>query len=172
MKLKAALLFASIIFSHQLIGQTLSPIVISTAGGFSANGTAMLSSTVGEMSMVETFVGANVILTQGFQQPEDFNVSVEDMDHISGGITLGPNPTRGSVHIVFSNNEALKLNISVYDATGRIIFRNAEEKQAGNNFVLLNFSSLACGEYILDCKISGSSNNQPGSFSRKISVIN
>lgn len=172
MKLKTGLFLWSFIFSNQVIAQTLSPNVISSSGGFIANGTAMLSSTVGEMTMVETFSNAGIILTQGFQQPDDFGVSAEDIEPVNGLISLGPNPTHGSVNLIFNSSDALILKINVFDIRGRIIYKSEIEKQANNNFVQVNSSTLACGEYILDCNISGQAINLPASFSKKISIVN
>lgn len=49
-------------------GQTLTPEVISSSGGYFENTNASLSWTLGE-TVTETFSGTNVILTQGFHQP-------------------------------------------------------------------------------------------------------
>ncbi len=45
--------------------------VISTSGGYFENENISMSWTVGE-PVIETFAGADVILTQGFQQPYSF----------------------------------------------------------------------------------------------------
>ena len=171
MKLKICLILGSFIFSSKLIAQTLSPVVISSSGGFSANGTAMLSGTVGEMTMVETFSNAGVILTQGFQQPDDFGVSAEDIEVLNDLFSLGPNPTHGSVNLIFNSNAALMLRVNVIDMRGRIIYNNEVEKHADNNFIQLNFSALACGDYVLEFIVSGKGTESPASFSRKISII-
>lgn len=173
MKLKTGLLLVlgSFLFSNQLIAQTLSPVVISSSGGSSANGTAMLSATVGEMTMVETFSNAGVILTQGFQQPVDFGVSVDDIESLNGMISLGPNPTHGTVNLFFNNNAAFIIKINVIDMRGRIIYNNEIKKSADNNFVKMNFSALACGDYILEFNVTGKGNEVPKSFSRKITVV-
>lgn len=171
MKLRVCFILGSLIFSSQVIAQTLSPVVISSSGGYSANGTAMLSSTVGEMTMVETFSNAGVILTQGFQQPVDFGVSTEDIEALSDLVSLGPNPTHGSVNLIFSSNAAFMIKINVFDMRGRIIYENEVEKSADNNFVKMNFSALACGDYILEFTASGKGSDVPKSFSRKISIV-
>lgn len=171
MKSKLFLLVVAIIFCNAALAQTLSPAVIASSGGFYANGTAMLSSTIGEMAMVETFSNTNAILTQGFQQSEDFNVSVKNIDPVTFGITLGPNPTQGAVHLFFSAMDAVKVNITIFDISGKIIYRNETEKLANNNYVSLNLSALSCGDYIFDCKISSHASDLPQSFSKKITVI-
>jgi hypothetical protein len=59
--------------------QTLSPEVISSAGGYFENTDASLSWTLGE-TVTETFTGTNVILTQGFQQPFGIQITGIDLD--------------------------------------------------------------------------------------------
>lgn len=155
----------------KLSAQSLTPAVISTSGGFTANGTAMLSFTAGEMTMVETFYNAGSVLTQGFQQPEDFNVSVKDIEIVNKEISIGPNPTHGLVNMFFDTKEALRLNISVLDMAGRIFYSGEIEKLAGNNFVRMNLSSVACGDYFIECLVAGRDESNPNKFYGKISII-
>lgn len=54
--------------SWNLYAQTLSPTVISSAGGYSTGTTVTLSWTLGELA-TETLSNGSIILTQGFQQP-------------------------------------------------------------------------------------------------------
>ncbi len=58
-----ALLISVVVFS-----QTLSPEVNASAGDYYTNANGSLSVTIGE-TVIETFIGTNSILTQGFQQP-------------------------------------------------------------------------------------------------------
>ncbi|MGD0710407.1 MAG: hypothetical protein ABR968_04440 [Bacteroidales bacterium] len=73
--------------------QTLSPTVISSSGGFYNNSSGMLSTTVAEMTMVQTFQSGSNFLTQGFQQPEDYTVGIVETPVVSGDILIYPNPT-------------------------------------------------------------------------------
>ncbi|OQX82230.1 MAG: hypothetical protein B6D64_00925 [Bacteroidetes bacterium 4484_276] len=54
-----------------LYGQSVSPEVIATSGGYFENAEISLSWTLGE-TVTETFSSGNVTLTQGFQQPYNF----------------------------------------------------------------------------------------------------
>src|SRR3989442_14473369 len=65
--------------SFALRAQTLTPFVVSTSGAFYSNGAGMLSTTIGELAAVTTLSGGSNYLTQGFQQPWDFSVSIPEI---------------------------------------------------------------------------------------------
>ncbi|MEO8085353.1 MAG: T9SS type A sorting domain-containing protein [Bacteroidota bacterium] len=171
MKINLNLLCFGFIFSGTVEAQSLSPTVISSGGGFSANGSAMLSSTVGEMAMVETFNNTSVILTQGFQQPEDFNVSIKSVDHSVAGISVFPNPSSGLIKLVFETSEELDLSIVIYDLNGKIIYRNSARKATQNNFIALDLSAFAAGDYILECRNTDNTKKAPVFISQKITLV-
>ncbi|CAN5379859.1 hypothetical protein BH11BAC1_BH11BAC1_14860 [soil metagenome] len=170
MKINLHLLCFGFIFSGTVGAQSLSPAVISPGGGFSANGSAMLSSTVGEMVMVETFNNNSVILTQGFQQPEDLNVTVKDVEHSFVGITVSPNPSQGLIKLVFKTSEELDLSIVIYDISGQRVYQTEARKATQNNFIALDLSAFAAGEYIIECKSIDNSKSVPVFLSQKINL--
>jgi hypothetical protein len=65
----------------QLPGQTLTPEVISSSGGYFDNTNASLSWTLGE-PVIETLTETNAILTQGFHQPFGIQITGIDLDLI------------------------------------------------------------------------------------------
>ena len=171
MKTKLLYLLLTCIVSQSCWAQTVSPGVISPAGGSSLNGGAMLSSTVGEMTMVKTFSAADVILTQGFQQAYDINVGIHKNNVANNTITLGPNPSRGEVQLFFNSAAALNLTILIYDMAGKLIYQTTSRKAEHNNYILLNLSSLAVGDYLLNCNTASTSTEVAQSFSQKINII-
>lgn len=64
-------LFATL--STGLFAQTLNPTVITTAGGYTTGATVSLSWTLGELA-TETLSNSNLVLTQGFQQPDSVSL--------------------------------------------------------------------------------------------------
>lgn len=168
MKIQLLVLAGVLYFCRPVLSQTLSPSVISSSGAFYSNTAGMLSSTVGEMAMIETFSSGSVIITQGFQQPEDFNVAIQEISGNSAVIGFGPNPTGGSIQIVFNTLEATKLLITVSDLNGKIIHRENAEKSTQNNFIRLDLSALASGEYLIGCMPIDS---DLFSFAEKITIV-
>jgi hypothetical protein len=62
-----------------ITAQSVSPEVVSTAGGYFENANASLSWTLGEPA-TETYSTGNIILTQGFQQPITIEIAGIDLD--------------------------------------------------------------------------------------------
>jgi hypothetical protein len=78
-----ALLTALFVFltgsSH---GQSLTPVVYSTAGGYYTSSNASLSMTVGE-PVIETYTSSSNILTTGFQQPENLSPFLKTLNLVA-----------------------------------------------------------------------------------------
>lgn len=69
-----------------LFSQTLSPVIVSSAGGYATGATASLSWTLGEIA-TETLSNGSYILTQGFQQPVEgltINISLDLLVFLEG----------------------------------------------------------------------------------------
>ncbi|MEZ5195886.1 MAG: hypothetical protein R2764_05675 [Bacteroidales bacterium] len=60
-----------------LFAQMVERQVIGSAGGYSSTSDLKVSSTVGE-AFVATGTSSTIILTQGFQQPDEESLSIED----------------------------------------------------------------------------------------------
>lgn len=140
-----------------LSAQTLSPTVLSTSGAYYTSANNSLSVTIGEMTMVETFSASSIILTQGFQQPEDFNVGIITVAEPDWNITAFPNPTLDYVTVQLDGNNASNVSLSLYDIAGKLITDfGALQNPAGT---MLNISNLAAGAYVLHFTSSTHSKN-------------
>lgn len=164
-----------LIFSFGLVvlftkAQTLSPHGISSTGGFSSVGGSSLSSTTGEMTMVATFSSGSIVITQGLQQPEDFNVGVAPLPYLESGIKFGPNPSTGKVNLFFNSTVGMNLIISVFDLKGALLYELPTEKLENTNFISFDFSPLPSGAYILDCKVKNLKANEQSHFSTKFNL--
>ncbi|MBK7761892.1 MAG: hypothetical protein IPI46_00780 [Bacteroidetes bacterium] len=62
--------------AFNLLGQSIAPQVIASAGGFQSNAAGSLSFTIGETN-TQTLTSANHILTQGFQQPYKMTLNLK-----------------------------------------------------------------------------------------------
>jgi hypothetical protein len=150
------------LFVFQVRSQSLSPFVTSTSGSFYSNNAGMLSSTIGELTLTETFTGTNTILTQGFQQVFDFGVSVNEVN-LSPAIMVYPNPTSGILVIEFSEKYT-DIEINVYDLTGRVVY-NRYYDEAVNNSLQITINHLQDGLYFLQL------NTPQGRHIKKIDLI-
>jgi hypothetical protein len=164
MKALILLVFGAIVLIQISGAQTLSPSVISSSGSFYQDGNGMLSSTVGEMTMIETFPSGNSILTQGFQQPFDFSVgmSYEDGNNF---IDIFPNPSSGNMTISWPVNSPDVFEVFVFDAIGKMVFRKKVFIQPLSKNIHLSLDELIAGMYIIQV------NTKSEKYFKKINII-
>lgn len=103
-----------------LSAQSLSPTVIASYGKWSNNGGYTLSATSGEM-MIETFTGGTNILTQGFQQPDEKTIGIQELNEDGLTIKIFPNPTSDLVMIDLQSANAESYGVIMYDLLGRTL---------------------------------------------------
>jgi len=130
--------------------QTLSPTVISSSGGFFTSANAMLSTTVGEMTMVQTFTSTGNILTQGFQQPEDYTVGIVEPPVVSGDILIYPNPNNGSFMLSFTNDNNAETSIRMFNLAGQVVLEKQVSPTVGLNTIKFDISAYSEGMYIME----------------------
>jgi hypothetical protein len=151
MKNKIACITTLIAFcSFALNAQTLSPFTVSASGGYSSTASGSLSYTVAEMTMVQTFTGTNNILTQGFQQPEDFSVSITENKVLSGGMVICPNPTNGQFSLIFNSEGSQTNSVKIYNLVGQIVFAKTLESAQGKSTQSFDISHQSQGIYMLE----------------------
>ncbi|MEO0898155.1 MAG: T9SS type A sorting domain-containing protein [Bacteroidota bacterium] len=121
--------------------QHLTPEVVASAGESFETQWVSLDWTLGEI-MTETFDGT-LILTQGFQQPEDRATSIEAPLADLGDIKVFPNPTRDAFFIEMEHGKSMA--ISLFDMSGRIV----HQQRISESQTEINLSSLSRGIYIL-----------------------
>lgn len=165
-------MIASLLMSTFFVkAQSLSPQVISSSGGYSSSGAGSLSATTGEMTMVATFSSGSVVITQGFQQPEDFNVGVAPLPEPASGISFGPNPSSGTVNLFFESTAGMEMIFSVLDLKGALLYELETVKYAGSNFLSFDLSTLPAGTYLLSCKMKESVAGMPTQFASKFTIV-
>ena len=107
--------------------------------------------------MVETFTTSSVILTQGFQQPEDQNVGIINISEPDWNIEAYPNPTTDNVTVQVTTGNASDINVSLFDIAGQLVANyGIIENSTGR---LLNLNGLAAGVYVLHFNTSTQSKN-------------
>ena len=138
------------------MAQTLSPTVVSSSGGYFTSANASLSATVAEMTMVQTFSSTGNILTQGFQQPEDFSVSIAENSFASGEVLIYPNPTNGQFFVSFVSNEETENNVKLFNLVGQVVLTKYISIAKGLNTVKFDLSNYSQGVYLLELNLEGS----------------
>jgi hypothetical protein len=164
-------LFLGIVGMGHSIAQSLTPTVISSSGGYFSNTSGSLSSTVAEMTMVQTFTSTGNFLTQGFQQPEDWFTSVNEEQLADGTISIYPNPSYGKFNITVNSLENGFAQIDLYDFMGQTTFSTQIDIRPGYNAEKIDIGVYANGIYFLKYLFTGD-NGKKETKVIKINLIN
>ncbi|HNZ43328.1 MAG TPA: T9SS type A sorting domain-containing protein [Bacteroidales bacterium] len=155
MKTKTCILFLMSVFAGSyLTAQSLTPFVISSSGGYFSSATGSLSSTVAEMTMVQTFMSTGNYLTQGFQQPEEWYTSVNE-EQAPGNFIVSPNPNAGSFDFIVHSSAEGSAGICIYDLLGQKIWAQHMNIVSGQTTWKIDISGYTNGIYLLEYLYSG-----------------
>lgn len=141
--MKKILLGLTLLISSISVAQTVSPNVTATAGAHFAIPSIQMSWTLGE-PITQTYSGASVQLTQGFQQSNISVVGISDYD-FTYSVEAFPNPTIDVVNIRLSDN-ITEGRLHIIDPSGKII----HEKEITESEFLLDFAPYSQGTYFLN----------------------
>lgn len=125
--------------------------VITPLGGHSFDSTFSVSYTTGQIE-VKTLISnsGNLILTQGFQQPEMLGVGVEDDLEMLVDYQVYPNPTPDVVHIKLTTNRPVDLEVAVVNLLGQPIGIPVQRKKVSGEWTAsFDLEKAAAGYYFL-----------------------
>ncbi len=125
----------------------LTPSVLSSGGAYFEGNDISISWTLGELA-VSTLAGTDLVLTQGFQQPFDIDVGMEE-NQVNWGISAYPNPVGDQLRIRFDIETTGDYFIEVQDVTGRLISQQQHKLVNPGDIILLNTSNYTVGVYFL-----------------------
>lgn len=142
MLLSLGLLSAQVSIERQVIGVT---------GGFADTPTLKISDTVGETA-VSTVISGTVILTQGFQQPGENEITdVEKAIELS--YKMYPNPTSDWLTVKISLDQPMDIQVQIFDLSGRAFPElNQTLSSFGSSEARLSMAHLPVGIYLLSLK--------------------
>jgi hypothetical protein len=138
----------------QARAQSVSPFVIASSGGYFSNATFSLSSTFGEMTMVETFSDGNNFLTQGFQQPFNLTTGISNPIPDNCSFNIYPNPSDGNFMLTYHYASAGTASFRVFNMLGQEVNMITAKFDKGVNFQNFNLPSLSNGIYFLEANYS------------------
>ncbi len=101
-----------------LFSQVLSHQVLVCAAGVTGTGTLEYSQTIGE-SAVEIFNTADLVLTQGFQQPKMILLNV--IPPSGNGVNVYPNPVTDFINVELFGNVSRKFRIEIFNISGTLV---------------------------------------------------
>jgi len=147
-----------------LFAQSAERQVIGSAGGTSTTTDLKVSSTVGE-AVVGTGTSSTIILTQGFQQPGEGELGIEDTE-TGLSVNVYPNPSKGIVTLDMDAPNTLEISVSVLDFNGTVISQPVQKQKVhGSSTHEIDLSSLAAGNYFIQLQ------NSKGNLKQTIKIV-
>jgi hypothetical protein len=138
--------------SLQLPAQMLTPFVTAAAGDyfFNTQANAALSFTIGEMTMVETYPSNNgFMLTQGFQQPVQQLVAIQDQDFAFEFVVF-PNPASDRLNFRYDLQYAGLVQMHWTDMRGVEVLNHYQDRYSGGQVEdYFDLNGIASGMYFL-----------------------
>ena len=140
--------FMFLIFWNFSYSQSLSPTLISSAGVYAEGGDITLSYSVGEIA-VTTLTSDNLVLTQGFHQPQLTGTGIPDKIELDWKVNAFPNPVQDQLNISIRLGKPVELNLAIIDLTGKkLLIKKLGRIPADFNHSI-DFSGFANGIYFL-----------------------
>jgi hypothetical protein len=136
--------------------QSVGPSTLNATGGSKVIGTQEFEWSVGEMTMVSTFTGSSVIVTQGVLQPSAAMTGVQNTTGLINQLQVFPNPASSVVNFRYTSVLEGRLNYRLIDMTGKVISSQTMNVKQGTNEQQLDLTSLACATYFLEITAPGS----------------
>tara|TARA_B100001758_G_scaffold190238_1_gene167094 strand:+ start:290 stop:778 length:489 start_codon:yes stop_codon:yes gene_type:complete len=142
------LLLNSVYAQNEIIN---SPFLIASSGDTWMQDNYILCFSVGEL-VIDTKIQDGIILTQGFHQEENYQITAINEILNNYVINMYPNPTSGILNI--HSNEAIYADIEIKDIRGGII-KSISKTLLHNNYYI-DLSSFSSGVYFLEVLFSSS----------------
>jgi hypothetical protein len=160
-----------ILLSTTLKAQNLSPVAISSGGGYYSAGGNSLSFTIAEMTMVQTFIQPSNMLTQGFQQPEPLTTDIAESKTMHDEVMVFPNPSNGQFNISYNALNSGDYHVQIFDLVGQIIYAQDYSAAFGPNLITIDISRFDQGIYFLELRSTDSDGIRKSSI-HKINLVN
>lgn len=151
-------------------GISLERKIESSSGNFVSHSLIQLSFTVGQSSAVSTLTNANIILTQGFQQPEGKGVGINELNIPFSSVSVFPNPATEQLTVRIDYAYEYNLTLQLHNLLGQQVRSLSASDQRGNQLATLNVTGIAQGCYLLE--ISVSDKGKTFRIIKKINIIN
>lgn len=136
-------LYLGVLLGSLCTGQSLSPTVITTTGGYQRGARAALSYTIGEVATA-TYSGERATLTQGFQQTSLVVTALsESVSRIN--VEVYPNPTAEWLNVVLPEHSAA-IHLTLADSRGALL---QDLHTSGERSVRISVAKYPVGMYYL-----------------------
>lgn len=107
------------------------------------------SYSIGEMALVHTATGSNIVVTQGVLQGSGVAVGISYTKLTDQEFKVYPNPTRDILNLEANLSEKADLKLKLYDISGRELLAKDWKVSAAVEQTRLSLQSYIAGNYIL-----------------------
>lgn len=147
----ACLILSTVITTH---GQSIGPSTINASGGSKTISGNTYEFSIGEMALVNTAIGSNIIVTNGVLQPNPSPTKVKDVNALSDNLKIYPNPSDNILNIQPDFETGGQLTYQLYDALGRIMLSGEFNLVSGKEKQTISLNQLAASSYVLHLNLN------------------
>lgn len=170
MKTRLLLTLFALVLISSVWAQQMPRQVMAAGGNISQSGNINLSWTVGQPGPVHSAPPSSFYITQGFQQGDEWWVSINESVVAYNAIDLYPNPSYGDINLKGKLPAGGECLYSVFDVQGSETARGSfVVDPSGELFTAIGLTGLPTGTYYL--KLSGGDQNTRYVCSKKITII-
>lgn len=144
--------------------QSVGPTVLNSTGGSGSVVGNLFDWSVGEMSLVNTASGSNIIVTQGLLQPSDVPTGIANNPFTQSSFVVYPNPAEDQVFLQPSFSGGDQLMFTLMDVTGRTLLTQNVKLPTGKELQTINLTGLAAGNYLLQVQLNQKGDNYSTSY--------
>ncbi len=162
--------FVSLIGLPNARGQSIGPSTLNATGGTATIGGNVYDWSIGEMTMVSTFTGSSIIVTQGVLQPSSNTTAVHNAS-LTDNLQVFPNPASSLVNLQYVSAAQGTLTYRLMDMTGKTIMNNSTAVSQGVTVQQINIAALAAATYMLEVCVMTDGMTR-GTTSYKIEKLN
>ncbi len=144
--------------------QSISPRTLNAAGGTAVIGGNEFEWSVGEMTLVSTFSGSSVIVTQGVLQPYDATSTQVTEQRLLKNLQVFPNPASTVVNLQYASSDMGSLSYRLLDMTGKEITSAVIDVKQGTATGQFSVAGLACANYMLEVTVNTAGTTERASY--------
>ena len=153
-----------VLHSLSLYAQQVTPVVINAGGSSGSSSNIFIDWTIGEMPVIATYSGTSLAVTNGFLQAGNgfLPTSLRDLPSLtSSEIKIFPNPVSNEMQVQFQLNNAGKIQIILFDISGKKLIDRQLIHSGGSQVHLINLKRYPQGSYQLFLYYRPANGSQP-----------
>lgn len=138
------------LFTLAAKAQSIGPSTYNTTGGSNSAGPNTIEYAIGDVVAGNTYIGSNLVVTQGVLQPVNPQPNGVETPGISAAdLFVFPNPSAQTLFLQPRFSKGGTLEYSLLDASGRILTWKTVQLSHGNERQEVSMLPFAVGQYML-----------------------